>query len=214
MKVGGNFAMFNGPRGKTSRPLFFLINYDKVITLIMLYTRKGDKGDTGSFGCCQKFSKNSVFAEALGSIDEINSLLGVCKVKAADFNFKINGNAISEIIEKIQENLFIIQANIAGADKKISQENIRFLEEITDAIEKELPPIKSFFISGGLEIAALLDYSRSVSRRAERRVVALSETKKIDGEILAYLNRLSSLLYALARFINFKSDIKENSPSY
>lgn len=180
----------------------------------MLYTRKGDKGDTSSFGCCQRFSKNSALAEALGSVDEINSLLGVCKVKATDFNFKINDFTISEILEKIQENLFIIQANIAGADKKISQENIKFLEEITDTIEKEFPPIESFFISGGLEIAVLLDYSRSVSRRAERRVVALSETKNIDGEILAYLNRFSSLLYALTRFVNFKSDIKENPPSY
>lgn len=180
----------------------------------MLYTRKGDKGDTSSFGYCQRFSKNSALAEALGNVDEINSLLGVCKVKAADFNFKINSIAASEIIEKIQENLFTIQANIAGADKKINQENIRFLEEITDAIEKELPPIKSFFISGGTELAALLDYSRSVSRRAERRVVGLAEAKKIDNEILAYLNRLSSLLYALTRFVNFKLKIKENSPKY
>lgn len=180
----------------------------------MLYTRKGDKGDTSSFSCCQRFSKNSALAEALGSVDEINSLLGVCKVKAADFNFKVNDFTISEILEKTQDNLFIIQANVAGADKKITQENIKFLEEITDAIERELPPIKSFFISGGLEIAALLDYSRSVSRRAERRVVALLETKNIDEEILAYLNRLSSLLYALARFVNFKLKIKEESPKY
>ena len=205
----------------------------------MLYTRKGDKGDTGAFGCCQRFSKNSALAEALGSVDEINSLLGVCKVKSADFNFKINNFNVPEIIGKIQENLFTIQANIAGADKKISQENIKFIEEIIDVVEKELPPVKSFFISGGTEISALLDYSRSVSRRAERRVVALMETKKIDpvrssratvlrtrafgasatsngvdDEILAYLNRLSSLFYALARFVNFKSGIKENQPSY
>lgn len=180
----------------------------------MLYTRKGDEGNTSAFGCCQRFSKNSALAEALGSVDEINSLLGICKVKAADFNFKINGLAASEIIEKIQENLFIIQANIAGADKKISQENIKFLEEITDAIEKKLPPIKSFFISGGAELAALLDYSRSVSRRAERRVVGLAGTKKIADGILAYLNRLSSLLYALTRFVNFKLKIKEQSPKY
>ena len=180
----------------------------------MLYTRKGDKGDTSTFGSCQRFSKNSVLAEALGSIDEINSLLGVCKVKAADFDFKINDFFIREIISKVQENLFIIQANIAGADKKISRENIKFLEETTDAIEKSLPPIKSFFVSGGTEISALLDYSRAVSRRAERRAVGLAETKKFDEEILAYLNRLSSLLYALARFVNFKSDKRENSPKY
>ncbi len=180
----------------------------------MLYTRKGDKGDTSAFGCCQRFSKNSKLAEALGSVDEINSLLGVCKVKSAGFNFKIKNFNVPEIIGKIQENLFTIQANIAGADKKISQENIIFLENITDAIEKELPLIKSFFISGGTEVSALLDYSRSVSRRAERRLVALTKTKKFDEEILAYLNRLSSLLYALARFVNFKLKIKEKSPEY
>lgn len=178
----------------------------------MLYTRKGDKGDTSAFGCCQRFSKNSALAESLGSLDEINSLLGICKVKAK--KFKIKNLKLNIVIEQIQQNLFIIQANIAGADKKISRENIRFIEEVMDMIEKKLPPIKSFFVSGGSEISALFDYSRTVCRRAERRSVALSETKKIDEEVLIYLNRLSSLLYALARFVNFKLEIKEQPPKY
>lgn len=180
----------------------------------MLYTRRGDKGDTGIFGCKQRFSKNSVLMEALGSIDELNSLLGICKVKLKDLRFKIQNLRLTNIIEQIQQNLFIIQANLAGADKKIIQDKISEIEKIIDDIEKQLPPIKSFFLSGGNELSAYLDYARTISRKTERRVVALSETKKIDIEILAYLNRLSSLFYALARFINFKFKIKEIAPKY
>lgn len=180
----------------------------------MFYTRKGDKGDTGAFGCQQRFSKNSALIEALGILDETNSFLGICKAKAADFEFKICDKSVAEIIESIQNNLFIIQANIAGADKKISREKIIEIERIIDAIEKQLPAIKSFFLPGGSELAAYLDCARTVSRRAERRVVALSENKKINKEIISYLNRLSSLLYALARFVNFKLKIKEKSPIY
>ena len=173
-----------------------------------LYTRKGDKGDTASFGCKQRFSKNSALTEALGSLDELNSLLGICKTKATDFEFKI--------IENVQNNLFIIQANIAGADKRITQKKIDEIEKIIDEIEKELPPIKSFFLPGGSELAAYFDYSRAICRRAERRIVAHFESEKAqsNGKSLAYLNRLSSLLYALARFANFKLKIKEIPPKY
>lgn len=199
-----------------------------------LYTRKGDKGDTGAFGCKQRFSKNSALTEALGSLDEINSLLGICKIKARDLKFKIYDLSLFEIIEQVQQNLFIIQANIAGlpakasakagADKKITQEKIIDMEKIIDNIEKELMPIKSFFLPGGMELSAYLDYARATIRQTERRVVALSdlsaeasakaETQKIDDEIIAYLNRLSSLFYVLARFVNLKSKIKETPPTY
>ena len=73
-----------------------------------LYTRKGDKGDTGAFGCKQRFSKNSALTEALGSLDEINSLLGICKIKARDLRFMIYDLSLFEIIEQVQQNLFIV----------------------------------------------------------------------------------------------------------
>ena len=150
-----------------------------------LYTRKGDKGDTSAFGCKQRFSKNSALTESLGSLDELNSLLGICKTKAADFELKI--------IEQVQNNLFIIQAKIAGADKKITQDKIDEIEKIIDDIEKQLPPIKSFFLPGGNELAAYFDYTRAVARRAERRAIAYFESEKTqpNDESLAYLNRLS-----------------------
>ena len=184
----------------------------------MLYTRKGDKGNTSFFGCKQKFSKNSVLAEALGNVDEINSFLGLCKVKSAGLKIEIQNRKIrlAEIIEKIQENLFIIQTEFAGAGKKITEKEVDYLEKIIGAIEKKLPPMKSFVIAGGDELSSLFDYGRTISRRAERKTVAFSESKKnkINPKILAYLNRLSSALYVFARICNLKSGVKEKSPSY
>src|SRR3989344_1348934 len=182
----------------------------------MLYTRKGDKGDTYFFDSeGERFSKGSWRAEALGALDEINSLLGVCKAKAGDITIKINGHTFPHILEQVQQDLFIIQAAIAGADKQITQGRIDFVEGIIDSIERELPEIKTFFLAGGSELSALFDYARAVARRTERRVVRYSEIGEIEvkPEIRAYLNRLSSLLYALVRVVNLKSGVKEIPPS-
>jgi len=193
----------------------------------MLYTRKGDNGTTGLFsakgrpasgwGCNQRISKSSAIAEALGNLDEINSFLGVLKVKCGkEKKLILNKQKFSEILHRIQEDLFIIQAELAGADKKISKEKILKLEEIINLAEKKLPVIKTFFISGGTEISALFDFARTMARRAERRVVEVSEEGKvkISKESLAFLNRLSGLLYILARLSNHKFDINEISPKY
>ena len=98
----------------------------------------------------------------------------------------------------------------------IDEEKVKEVENIVDRIEKELPPIKTFFISGGTELAVLFDTARTISRRAERRVVGVTEEGKtpINQFTLAYLNRLSSLLYALARLANYKAGIKEEGPDY
>jgi cob(I)alamin adenosyltransferase len=173
----------------------------------MLYTKKGDDGKTNTFGCDQRISKSSAITEALGCLDEVNSYLGVIKSKIDDKN--------KELIHKIQNNLFIIQAEVAGADKKIKNEEVKYIEEIINNIEKELPSIKSFLISGANEISASYDFARTLTRRSERRVVAVSEEgiTKIDSETLIYLNRLSSLLYALARF-TAKESGEEMAPKY
>jgi len=172
----------------------------------MLFTRKGDKGDTGLYSCNQRISKSSIIAEALGTLDEINSFLGLCKIKSDS----------PEIIHQIQENLFIIQSQIAGSDKIITQEKINEMEKFINEAEKELPEIKSFFISGESELSSLFDFARTLVRRAERRVVTVSEEGivKVNKNTLKYLNRLSSLLYALARLTNFKLGKEEKSPKY
>lgn len=181
----------------------------------MLYTGKGDNGKTTTFGCDQKISKSSAITEALGCLDEVNSFLGIVKVKAHDLGFMIQDLRMEQIVENIQQNLFIIQAEVAGSQMKIEEDKLQECELLISEIEKELLPIKTFFISGGTEIASLFDFVRTLARRAERRVVQVSdEGQKISEFTLAYLNRLSSLLYALARFSNHIAGINEESPSY
>ncbi len=184
----------------------------------MLYTRKGDTGTTKTFGCDQRVSKSSSIAEALGSLDEINSFLGLIKVKTKNIVFTLPTNKIlvSETVDRIQQDLFIIQAELAGAPKTITETKVKWLEKIIDGIEKTLPPIKTFFVSGGVELAALSDIARTIARRAERRVVGVADEGKIKigKETLAYLNRLSSVLYAFARNFNRLANIKEEAPHY
>jgi ATP:cob(I)alamin adenosyltransferase len=120
-----------------------------------------------------------------------------------------------QIVENIQQNLFIIQAEVAGSDMRISEDKVKEAEILISEIEKELPPIKTFFISGGTELAALFDFARTLVRRAERRVVEVVDGEQTLGEFtVSYLNRLSSLLYALARFSNHVAQITEESPNY
>lgn len=184
----------------------------------MLYTRKGDGGTTKTFGCDQRVSKSSTIAEALGSLDETNSFLGLLRIKASGASFALPPKNISlpDAIGRIQQDLFIIQAELAGAPKTIAEEKVKWLEEIIDGIEKTLPPIKTFFVSGGVELAALSDVARTLARRAERRVVGVADEGKITigKETLAYLNRLSSALYAFARAANHASGITEEAPHY
>ena len=183
----------------------------------MLYTRKGDNGTTKTFGCDQRISKSSAIAEALGSLDEINSFLGICKVKAEKEKLILSdGTDFSKMIHEVQKNLFIIQAEIAGSSMSITDEKVKEIEVIIDWIERELPPITTFFISGGSEMAALFDIARTIARRAERRVIGVSDEGKIkiSDFTKSYLNRLSSFLYALARISNFKFGISEVGPDY
>lgn len=177
----------------------------------MLYIGKGDKGTTTAFGCDQqRISKSSELPEALGALDELNAFLGFVKMRAAA-NPRIAG-----AIRGVQETLFIIQAEIAGADKKVGEGTVKEVEKLVNDIEKEIPPIKGFSIAGGTELSALLDVARTLARRAERRVIVVKEMKlrELAPETLAYLNRLSSLLFALARLANHLAGVAEESPRY
>jgi cob(I)alamin adenosyltransferase len=184
----------------------------------MLYTRKGDDGTTKTFGCDQRVSKSSLVAEALGSLDEANSFLGLARARTEGKNFETEKEKMgfTEIILEVQQNLFIVQAEVAGSDKKITEEKIKRVEYIVDEIEKVLPPIKTFFISGATKDGAVLDITRTLIRRAERRVIAAKEEGKIkvSAETLQYLNRLSSLLYALARIASHIAGAEELKPDY
>jgi len=184
----------------------------------MLYTKKGDRGTTKTLRQKkgERISKSSCQTEALGALDELNSFLGLVKVRVKNLKWKITGLTCENIINGVQQNLFIIQAEVAGADKIIKASKIKELEKCIGAAERVMPRIKTFFISGGTESGALLDVARAFARRTEREVIRAIEAKEISvGEYtLAYLNRLSSLCYALARLSNFKAGIKERSPKY
>lgn len=176
------------------------------IYYFMLYTRRGDKGETTLFGSPKKISKDSIQFEALGALDELNSLLGICKIKAK------KSKKIAHVLEHIQNDLFIIQAHISGSNKKLKNTRTQEIEHMIDEIEKQLPKIKGFTISGGTELSSLLDYARTVARRTERRIITLNKKNKVNPSILIYCNRLSSLLFALARLTH--KGHQEKNPWY
>jgi cob(I)alamin adenosyltransferase len=183
-----------------------------------LYTGKGDDGATKTFGAKGRISKASSAAEALGALDELNSFLGLAKHRARSPRLRVGarGAFLDDLAHEMQKNLFIAQAEIAGADKRLTRGKVARLERLVGAIERELPPIKSFFIPGASELGAVFDVARAVARRAERRVVAAHEagTPRVGAATLAYLNRLSSALYAMARLANHRSGIREEAPDY
>ncbi|KND51569.1 MAG: hypothetical protein AB202_03325 [Parcubacteria bacterium C7867-007] len=187
-----------------------------------LYTGKGDGGTTKTFGCDQqRISKATELPEALGTLDELNSFLGLAKIrakKAQDSSLSIGKKhyAISAILRDVQETLFIVQAEVAGAPKKVGKLKVTYVEKLIAAVEEEIPPVVSFSIAGGTEVSALLDVARTLARRAERRVIAVHELelRNVSPHTRAYLNRLSSLLFALARLANHKSGVVEENPTY
>jgi cob(I)alamin adenosyltransferase len=177
----------------------------------LFYTGKGDKGS--SHIGKKKYPKDSPIVEALGDLDELNSLLGVVKTQ-------VHKPRLAKKLEGVQENLFIIQARIAWLmypkfpSPQMTDEKIRAMEQEIDSIEKKVKPERGFVISGSDSIASWLDMLRAVSRRVERRVVKLHKTQPLPQEILTYLNRLSSYLYALARAEVAAKKIKESRPTY
>ncbi len=177
----------------------------------MLYTGKGDVGTTTLFGCDQqRISKSSELPEALGALDELNAYLGFVKMRSE------GELRITTILRDVQETLFVIQAEIAGANKRVEGNAVKHVEELVNGIEKEIPPLKGFSIAGGTELSALLDIARTLARRAERRIIALTDAQvcQISDEMKAYMNRLSSLLFALARLANHLAGVKEETPRY
>ncbi len=181
----------------------------------MLYTRKGDGGESNLLDR-NGLRKDSPIFEALGTLDELNSFLGICKIHACGSGegSSLKGKSLACICEELQQHLFIIQAELAGSDKCIKHTHVVRLEEIADNIERELPPIKSFLLPGATLLSAHFDYARTIARRAERGVLSLEKKENISDSIYSYMNRVSSVLYALARFSAYKNGAEESTPSY
>jgi cob(I)alamin adenosyltransferase len=187
----------------------------------MLYTRKGDKGTTQFFGDKNRYSKASPIPECLGTLDELNAYLGVCRAESAErgdttIPVGTKTETLTQILHDIQETLFIIQAEVAGAEKYVDIEKISHLELVTDTIEKTIPPITHFVIPGATYKAARIDRARALARRAERRLIAVhdAELREIQEATRMYINRLSSVLFALTRFLEHTKNASYEAPSY
>lgn len=173
-----------------------------------IYTKTGDKGETSLFGG-KRVSKDDLRIEAYGTVDELNSVIGICR----------SVNTISEIdavLDEIQRDLFTLSADLATpldsnrSDlQRIDGGDVTRLEEHIDGIDPKLEPLKNFILPGGSQSAAVLHFARTVCRRAERCVVRIAHQSKIAREPVIYLNRLSDLLFVLARWANVISKTPE-----
>ncbi len=175
-----------------------------------VYTRAGDKGETSLVGGA-RVSKASLRVEAYGEVDELNSVIGLARVRTQD-------QEISEILGMIQNDLFTLGADLASPSEidvpRIDASFVERIEEWADRFLEQTQPLKEFILPGGSEAGATLHLARTVARRAERRVVALSENEQLNPETIAYLNRLSDLLFIIARVVNHRADVQETMTSF
>ena len=182
-----------------------------------LFTGKGDKGTTKLFDSPPgaRVSKSSPIFECLGQLDELNALTGWAKVACPE-DFQAEGRSVKELLHEVQDHIFTILAEAAGAPKSVPLSSVETLGALINSIEKELPETKTFLVLGGTELSARLDIARAVSRRTERRLVTLHESgeRALSESSRAYANRLSSLFYALARLANKRGGAVEDPPHY
>jgi cob(I)alamin adenosyltransferase len=173
-----------------------------------IYTKTGDSGDTSLFGG-QRVPKDALRIEAYGTVDELNSMLGIVRADNHDAE-------IDRILSDIQNQLFELGADLATPRsvekkvvKRIEPRDVQQLEKVIDAVDPVLKPLRSFVLPGGSPLAARLHFARTICRRAERAVVRLSRNEDIGETVTVYLNRLSDLLFVLARYANQKARVAE-----
>tara|TARA_B100001750_G_scaffold240891_1_gene251382 strand:+ start:669 stop:1205 length:537 start_codon:yes stop_codon:yes gene_type:complete len=171
-----------------------------------IYTKTGDEGKTSLFDNSRVW-KSDQRIMSYGAVDELNSSLGIALSMELDPEIK-------EILIRLQNDLFIVGSDLANpdmSDKKIrtTKEMITFLEQKIDLIEPQLEPLTSFILPGGSLLASILHLSRTISRRAETHVVALSQNESINQDAAIYLNRLSDLMFILARVMNQRKNIPD-----
>jgi cob(I)alamin adenosyltransferase len=173
-----------------------------------IYTKTGDKGDTSLFGG-QRVPKDALRIEAYGTVDELNSLLGVVRAENKDAQ-------IDKVLAQVQNHLFNLGSDLATPRslqvkrvRRVESKDAHALEKVIDSLEEHLKPLKRFILPGGSPLAARLHFARTVCRRAERAVVRLSRNEDIGEGIIIYLNRLSDLLFVFARYANHLADVPE-----
>jgi cob(I)alamin adenosyltransferase len=175
------------------------------VTAMKIYTRTGDDGTTGLFGG-GRVSKSDVRLSAYGAIDELNAVLGFARSAGLP-------KLCDQILLVLQNQMFDLGAELATPDSAkhgaelLTDDLLDQLESWIDTLEADLAPLKTFILPGGTSAAAALHLARCVCRRAERRIVALSETASVRPLVLKYVNRLSDLLFVLARTANAEAGV-------
>lgn len=177
-----------------------------------IYTKIGDEGKTTFFGC-GLVKKDDPRIEALGALDELNSVIGVTLCYVEDKELKT-------ILKKIQNDLFQAGADLVGSAlekesiPRIKDVHIKEMEADIDQLEEKLGMPKKFILPGGTISSAFLHLCRSITRRAERSLVKAKDSININPEMMKYVNRLSDFLYVLARQANKESEVDEQQPIY
>lgn len=174
-----------------------------------IYTRTGDKGKTSLFDGTRVL-KSHKRVETYGTIDELNSTIGVANAEIKGLRIRLKN--ITDELEKMQHDLFEIGSTLAtphpmpveGLENRPKE-----FEKIIDSLTKKMPELKEFILPGGGKAGSHLHVCRTIARRAERQLVALMQKEEIDPMIVMYLNRLSDLLFTLARYVNYKEKKKE-----
>jgi cob(I)alamin adenosyltransferase len=170
-----------------------------------IYTRTGDAGETSLLGGV-RIRKDALRIEAIGSIDETNAAIGVVRLELTRSGVAPAG--LDDLLAEIQHRLFDLGAELAAPDaaargkSTLSDAHVAVLETEIDRHEAELAPLRAFILPGGSAAAAQLHLARCVCRRAERRLVELAAAEDVGGELIRYVNRLSDLLFVLARAVN------------
>ncbi len=170
-----------------------------------LYTRRGDRGETGLWGN-ERTSKASARIEAIGAIDELNAYVGLALCDLSEGHADVRDALIA-----CQRELFALGADLANphGDALLQEEAVKRLECELDEWTKEAPALRHFILPGGSRAAAQLQVARSLARRAERRLVALANSELLNTTALSYVNRLSDHLFAAARVVNVRAGVEE-----
>ncbi|MDP8241256.1 MAG: cob(I)yrinic acid a,c-diamide adenosyltransferase [Candidatus Hatepunaea meridiana] len=175
-----------------------------------IYTKAGDSGKTSLY-TGGKVDKDSKRINAYGTIDELNSFFGWVRAHGLPEDQ-------DKLLHKVQNDLFKIGSDLAASEDKagkgrkiirLSENAERFLEDAIDKMDTELPPLRDFIIPGGVPPAVALHVVRSICRRAERDIVALAKSESVNPQVLKYINRLSDMLFVMARYMNMKMGLAD-----
>ncbi|MBX3024919.1 cob(I)yrinic acid a,c-diamide adenosyltransferase [bacterium] len=177
------------------------------INITRVYTRTGDAGTTALVGG-ERVAKDSRRVECYGELDELNAILGLARSFNAQGDATPARRRLDDILTRLQNELFDLGSELATPPEAeyegmftVGADDVRALERIMDACQRDLEPLRSFVLPGGGPVSAVLHHARTVCRRAERQIIRLAREEPIGAQVIPYVNRLSDLLFVLSRWI-------------